>query len=148
MTDRQDTSIIYDPDFLGQTCGSLDLRMVILFGSRATGRPVPSAESDLDLAVLGNSPYSSKDFHKWYGPLSEVFFSFTLDLALLCTADPLFRHEIFRDGILLYGSLDDYYDKKMLAYRMFVDSYDLRALENALFIKKMAYIREELYGTS
>ncbi len=46
-----------------------------------------------------------------------------------------------RAGVLLWGDVDDFLEYKVFAYRDFVDSADLRELEEALFRKKMAYIR-------
>ena len=80
--------------------------------------------------------------------LSKVFPAYLLDLALLGRADPLFRYEIFRQGIMLYGDLDDFYEYKIFATRSFMDASDLRALEEVLFKKRMAYIRRHLHGSA
>jgi uncharacterized protein len=76
--------------------------------------------------------------------LADVFPDAPLDLVLLPDADPLFRWEITRAGVLLWGDPLDFLEYRAFAYRDFVDSAGLRALERVLFEKKMALIRERL----
>lgn len=147
-TEEAPVRVDYDPAYLEAVCKELGLRMVVLYGSRAAGTPPPTAESDLDLAVLAREPCSSNRWWTWYRALSEVFDGYALDLVCPGDADPLFRYEILRAGILLYGDLDDFLEYRAFAYRDFVDSADLRRLEEALFQKKMAFIRGVLYGAS
>lgn len=139
---------VYDAERLDAACRDLDLKLVVLFGSRATGSPPPTAESDLDLAVWTGAPNARERFWTLHRALAEAFAGHVLDLVVLDTTDPLFRHEIMRAGVLLWGDQDRFFDYRAYAYRAFVDSADLRALEDALFRKKMAYIRRTLHGAS
>ena len=116
----------------------------MLFGSRATGSPPPRPDSDLDIAVLG---CSEEHFWACYRQLSEVFSELTLDLVPLNTADPLLRHEIMGSGVRLYGDPDLFCDYRSYAYRDFVDSEDLRALEERLSQVKTARLGELLGGS-
>ena len=141
-------AVTYDAVRLEEACEALGLRMVVLYGSWATGSPPPTAESDLDVAVLGRGPCDPSTFSAWYRGLAEVFPSYALDLALVCRADPLFRYEIFRAGVLLYGDRDDFAAYRTFAFRAYHDAADLRALEDVLFEKRMVYIRSELDGAS
>lgn len=134
-------SIAYDHDRLETVARELAVRCVVLFGSRATGTPPPTPESDLDVAILAGPPDAPRAWWDCYETLSDVFSQATLDLVMLHEADPLFRYEIMRSGVLLYGDPDVFLEYKAFAYRDFVDSADLRALEEALFQKKMAYLR-------
>lgn len=133
----------YDRQQLEKTCQKLGFRLVVLFGSRATGKPPPGPDSDVDLAVLG---MTEQKLWECYQTLAAAFPGYTLDLTSLRAADPLFRHEIMSGSILLHGDLELFYDYRAYAYRDFIDSADLRRLEEALFKKKMAYIAEQLYG--
>ena len=142
----QGSQLHYDRSHLAAVCRELGLRLLVLYGSRATGTPPPTPDSDLDLAVAG-AHCSRERFMTWYRTLSDVFTAYDVDLALLSEADPLFRYEIFRQGLLLYGDVDDFLAYKAYAYRDFVDSADLRRLEEALFHKKLAFIREALHAT-
>lgn len=132
-----DASIPFDRSALGTAAEALGLRLVVLFGSRArggTGHP----ESDLDVGVVaGARRVSLLDLHR---ALAPVFGDEKLDVALLNDADPLFRHEVFAHGELLYGDPDLYAEYEALAYRAFVESADLRALEAALSRKKLDHL--------
>lgn len=86
-------------------------------------------------------------FWDCYRSLVEVFPDHPLDLVDLGSADPLLRYEIMRKGLLLYGSPDLFFQYRAYAFKDFVDSADLRALEDALFRKKMTHLRRELYGS-
>jgi hypothetical protein len=63
-------------------------------------------------------------------------------------ADPLFRWEIMDRATLLYGDLDEFLEYRAFAYRDFVDSADLRALERTLSDYKLERIRERLRAAS
>lgn len=120
----------------------LELRLVVLYGSYAKRRARP--ESDLDIAVLG---CPADKFWGCYESLSYLFRGYSLDLVRLEDADALFRDEIMREAILLYGDPDLLYEYRAFAYRDFVDSADLFALEEVLFRKKMDRIKEQLHGS-
>ena len=145
MFDRIVVSTAMDAERLQTFCLDLGIRLVILFGSRAKATPTAAPGSDLDVAVLPPRDWTSGEvFRKCLAEFGEVFANYDLDLVPLNNADPLFRYEIMRDGVLLYGNVDDFLEYKAFAFRDFVDSEDLRALEEKLFQKKMAFIRHEL----
>ena len=133
-----------DKERLAAAARKLGLRLVVLYGSRATRSPEPTPESDADIAVLG---CPAEKFWDCYMALSETLGKFSLDMVRIEDADALFRHEIMRAGVLLYGDPDLFYEYRAYAYRDFVDSADLFALEEALFQRKMAHIKEHLHGT-
>lgn len=118
-----------------------NLRLVVLFGSQATGHPPPGPESDHDVAVLG-CPRDA--YWDCYGELANLFDGAPLDLVRLEGADPLFRQEVMHQGIRLYGDPNLFCEFRAYAYRDYVDSQDLFDLEYILFRKKMAYLRDEL----
>lgn len=120
----------------------LGLRLVVLYGSYAKRRA--DIESDLDIAVLG---CPVEKFPECYKRLSEIFGEYDLDMVRLEDADALFRHEVMNDGVLLYGSPDLFFEHRAFAYRDFVDSADLFALEEALFRKKMDRIKGQIHGS-
>ena len=126
---------------LAQVCRRLGVEMVVAFGSRVTGRPVPRPESDLDLALLGGQASLESCLEE----LGHVFPRHELDLVRLDRADPLLRYEIMRSAVLLHGDPDLYCEYNAYAYRDFIDSADLRQLEDRLFRLKMDRIRETLH---
>lgn len=124
------------PRTLAEAAESLGLRLVVRYGSRATAAgPPPTPESDLDIAVLAGARRVAP--FELYEALAPLFPDADLDLALLNDADPLFRYEVLRRSDLLYGDPDLYAEIRAFAYRDFVDSADLRALEAALSRKKL-----------
>ncbi len=139
-------SVVYDPARLESVAQALGLRLVVLFGSYATGHPPPGPESDLDIAVLDRELPTWERWRVVYGALAEVFDGYDVDLAFLNTADPLFRYEVMRSGRRLYGDPVEFWAYRAFAFRDYQDSADLRSLEHVLFIKKMNYIRACLYG--
>ncbi|HET8655696.1 MAG TPA: nucleotidyltransferase domain-containing protein [Longimicrobiaceae bacterium] len=126
----------FDAEALRVAADRLGLRLVVRFGSRATGAIPPSTPgSDLDIAVLAGTRWVT--LHELYDALADAFPGADLDLALLNTADPLFRYEVFRRSDLLFGDPDLYAEYQAYAYRDFMDSADLRALEDALSRRKL-----------
>ncbi|GIX29051.1 MAG: hypothetical protein KatS3mg123_2932 [Burkholderiales bacterium] len=134
---------VYDPERLADVAKRYGLRLVVLYGSHAKHHAGP--ESDLDIAVLG---CRAEEFLDCYTDLAEVFQRYSLDLVRLEDADPLLRHEIMHQNVLLWGDPDLFYEYRAYAYRDFIDSSDLFALEDLLFRKKMARMKEKLYGSA
>lgn len=130
-----------DATLLSDVCRALRVRMLVLFGSRATGSPPPAPGSDLDVAISLADGEDRPRFWQIHQALADAFPDQSIDLAFLNEADSLFRWEILRDGILLWGDPDDFLELRAFAFRDYVDSADLRALERKLFKKKMALIR-------
>lgn len=56
--------------------------------------------------------------------------------------DPLFRYLVVGDGILLYGNSTDYEEFKAYAFRDYMDSYDLRNLEEQMARAKIRMLEE------
>ena len=102
----------------------------------------------MDLALAFQRNESRPAWSQLYDELSPAFPERSLDFVYLADADPLFRWEIMDRGVLLHGSVDDFLEARAFAYRDFVDSGDLRALEHALFERKLAFIRGQLRAAS
>ena len=127
---------------VGKTLG---LQFIILHGSYATGKA--RADSDLDIAVVGRSPIGVTAHASLYHGLSEVFGDSPhreLDFKSLYHADPLFRYQVTRDGVLLYGDPRAYSQYKMFAFRDYIETADLRRLESRLTIAKQTRLAETL----
>lgn len=134
-------NVAYNAERLAQVAQEMGLRLVVLFGSRARGRPPPAPDSDVDIAVLGMPEARYRD---GFEALYEVFPEHPLDVVRLENADPLFRHEIMHQGVLLWGDPILFSEYRAYAYRDFTDAADLFALERALFAKKMKRLEAEL----
>ena len=138
----------YDRKALDSTAKKLGLSLILVYGSRALGSPPPNEESDLDIAVLDLKPYSPIRYSDLHRELFKVFGNYELDLVLLSQADPLFRYEILSRSRLLCGPEAEFLEQKAFAYRNYMDSRDLRQLEDILFEKKFAWIQSQLHGTT
>ena len=114
------------------------LDLVVLFGSRSGGRLAPRTDSDVDIAVLG---CRREEFLACLDALAALFAHANVDLVRLEDADPLFRHEVLSMGQLVHGDPDRFAELRARAYREYVDSADLRALEAKLFERRMARLR-------
>lgn len=142
MSRTETIPVDFDRERLEAAAGELGLRLVVLYGSYA--RRSAREESDLDIAVLGCLVEGYMNCHRI---LADAFSGYSLDLVRLEDADALFRYEIMRDAIYLYGDRDLFAEYRAFAYRDFVDSADLFALEGALSRRKLSRIKEQLYGS-
>ena len=142
FTTTDNSPVPFDQVRLGKEAHDLGLRLVVLYGSYAKRRA--DAESDLDMAVLG---CPAEKYSECYKCLSDIFEQYDLDMVSLEGADALFRYEVMHEGVLLHGSPDLFFEYRAFAYRDFVDSADLFALEDKLFRKKMDRIKEQLHGS-
>lgn len=115
-----------------------NLRFAILHGSYA--KRSERKNSDLDIAVLGYEKIKFDQFLDLYGEFTGLFGdnkNRELDFKTLHGVDSLFRYEVTKDGILLYGNRTDYEEFKAYAYRSYIDSRDLRNLELTLLKKSI-----------
>lgn len=93
---------------------------VVLFGSKARIEK-PNAETDLDIAVLVKGKPNYKLFGKLFSGFSDIFAGENVDVRFLNDYDLLFRYEVVKDGILLFGDSDKYLEYKFSIIKRFVD---------------------------
>ena len=111
------------------------LKLIILFGSQATG--TAGKTSDTDIAVLGDRSLTIDERSK----LEEEYaarFSISedkIDLVDLSNAPPLLRYQVVQSGKLLHGSEEDFIRFKVLAWKQYMNTekfrrYRQQSLEN------------------
>lgn len=135
--------IKYNKKQLERVAKKYKLKFVILHGSHATG--LPHKGSDLDIAVLGKNEITFGDQIKLHGEFSDIFGDTPqreLDLKTLHKIDSLFRYEVVRDGVLIFGDSTDYEDFKAFAYRAYEDERPLRELEAVLSKKYQRHLNK------
>lgn len=125
---------------LAKIAHTYDLRFVILHGSYATGQE--REDSDLDIAVVPRNHLETERFLSLHHELSALFTSYELDFKTLEKADPLFRFEVVKDGVLLYGDETDYEQYKAVSFRMYVDAKPLFELEKILIKKNQEHLKK------
>lgn len=112
------------------------LDVVLLFGSRVTGRE--HALSDLDIAIrttgadLGYSGYA-----RLLEDLQEVFSGREVDLSFINHADPLFLKKILEHCELLYGDAAKLQELKIYAFKRYQDHRRFFEMERA-YAKRFA----------
>jgi predicted nucleotidyltransferase len=136
------------PEELERTCERLGVRLLVLFGSHSPGGLAPGPGSDVDVALSFHRDAARVAVLDLHEQLAAAFPGGQLDIVLLHDADPLFRWEIMERATLLYGDVDEFLEYRAFAYRDFMDSADLRALERTLSDRKMKRIRERLRAAS
>jgi len=112
-----------------------DLKMVILYGSLAKGKTKP--DSDVDIAVLGNNLLTMDNIIEIIDDFSAELAINDIDVKSLHRVDPLFRYQVTKDGILLYGNERDFMSFKIYAFRDYVDSASLFRLKEFLVKKRL-----------
>lgn len=103
------------------------LRMLVLFGSRATGRI--HKESDADFAAIFSLPLTLQRELQLRHELSQLFGS-EVDLVDLQKAPPLLLHEITTHGRKLFGSNVEFSQLKRKAFHRYEDYKPYIRLQN------------------
>jgi predicted nucleotidyltransferase len=111
------------------------LVFVVLYGSHARGKARP--ESDVDIAALGEKPISFNKLAELNNEFAEIFETKEIDVKSLNRTDPLFRQQVTRDGILLFGDRHEYNRFRAYAFRDYVDSRSLFKLKDILIGKRL-----------
>ena len=133
--------IEYSKAKLARAARKHGLKFVILHGSYATERIHKG--SDLDIAVLGKQELTSDGELQLYSEFAEIFGDNPrreLDLKTLHKVDSLFRYEVVREGLLLYGNPTEYEQFKAVGYRTYEDARPLRELERMLSEKYQRHL--------
>ncbi len=123
------------------------LKFILLHGSYVTGKT--KADSDLDIALLGEKRIEYKELLDIYGDLEEIFRDHPtceLDIKSLHKADPLFCYQVVKDSQLLYGDSTDFNEFKSHAFSNYFDSKDLFHLEKILIQKFQSYLNQKYAG--
>lgn len=124
-----------------------NLKIIVIYGSCVKG--TQKKGSDLDIGVLGKEEIEFDDLLDLTGDLEEVFPKrgrSNLDIKSLHRIDPLFRWQVMRDSILIFGSHFDYISFKIYAWRAFQDSQSLFRLEEAMAKKGLALLNRSASG--
>lgn len=120
-----------------------NLKLAILYGSYA--KNFAKETSDIDIAVLGNKKISFEEEIELNGEFMSVAFELGIkdvDVKILHNTFPLFRYQVMKDGILLYGNNYDFNSFKAYAFRDYHDSQDLFRLKDLIISRRMISLKE------
>ncbi|MBI5306406.1 nucleotidyltransferase domain-containing protein [Candidatus Wolfebacteria bacterium] len=119
-----------------------NLRLAILYGSFA--KNLAKEESDIDIAVLGKRKISFQeeiDIINEFISVGGEFGIKEVDIKSLHNVSPLFRFQVMKNGVLLYGDNHYFNSFKVYAFRDYHDSQDLLALKDIIINKRMASLK-------
>ena len=132
----------------GEEASKLGIKMVILFGSRASGKA--REDSDYDVAVLTSEEKNIGESMDNYSTVLS-FLSRALnvsdgliDLTNLNMANPLLAYEVLFQGKMLYGERDGFDELRARSYRYFVDAKPFFDFEAKMSQKKYIIINQAL----
>ncbi len=115
------------------------LKLILLFGSRATGRV--HKESDFDIAYLANMDFTEED--RFATELMEVFRSEKIDIVNLKRAQPVLMKQIFDSHIILFcGDFKIYSLYQIYAIKKYIEAKPLFKLRDEFtnnFLKEHGY---------
>lgn len=111
------------------------LKMAILYGSQAAG--TAREDSDIDIAVLGNRMLGLGDLIEIADEFGARLGVNMVDVKSLHRTDPLFRQQVAKKGILLFGEARDFISFKIYAFRDYVESASLFRLKEELVKKRL-----------
>jgi predicted nucleotidyltransferase len=117
----------FDPKRLADLAHRHGLRLVVLFGSRATGHV--HAQSDVDLAVSADRPLEPARLANLISELEALVPGVPVDVADLRRADPLFLRKIFETGTCLFGEPGAFDAERLRALHRYEDYRPFMKLE-------------------
>lgn len=112
--------IHFDKEKIAKIAQKHKLLFVVLFGSKARGER-ENAESDLDIGVLSSQKSDYDIFNKIFSDFSSAFRGHNVDVRFLNDTDLLFRFQVVKDGILLFGREKDYGIYRLSIMRQYKD---------------------------
>ena len=112
-------------------------KLVILFGSQATGHTRPG--SDVDVAVLSDEPLTLADKVSLSQDVAKELLvsEDTIDFVDIQTASPLLQQLISTHGKLLRGSADDWLRFRVLAWKRYLNTAKFRRLREQSLMKSL-----------
>lgn len=93
----------YNSEELKRICRKNKIKLLLLYGSQATGNSNVGSDVDLGL-LLENDSFDFKDLIK---DLMEVFKDSIIDIAILNHSDPVFKFEIISNCKVLFRQDDE-----------------------------------------
>ncbi|MEK7727928.1 MAG: nucleotidyltransferase domain-containing protein [candidate division KSB1 bacterium] len=128
--------LILDKNVLQEWCRARGIDLMILFGSRATGKTHPG--SDIDLALFARANHLREHHVRLYGEMEDLFRE-EIDVAILdLDADPVLLMEVYQKGKCLYESEPGlFFEQKIRAYKIFEDTEPLRRFRDQALAQRI-----------
>ena len=105
------------------------LKLVILFGSQATGKT--HKHSDLDIAILSDFEITPEEEWKLSSEFAQISKIRDVEIINLKTVSPILLKNITDSGITLYQEKSYLFSlQRMRAFKMFIESKPLRLIRD------------------
>lgn len=117
-------------------CQSRGIDLMILFGSRATGKT--HSRSDTDIALFSCTNHLRANHVRLYGEMEDLFHQ-EIDVAILdLDTDPVLLVEVYQKGKCVYESEPGlFFEQKLRAHKIFEDTAPLRALRDQALAQRI-----------
>lgn len=113
-------AINFNKEKIGTIAKKYHLKFVILFGSKARLEP-RNIESDFDIAVFAGKETDYKFLLNLFSEFSDLFPGENVDVRSLDTTNLLFRYQVVKHGVLLFGDKKKYLMYKLNIIKQYVD---------------------------
>lgn len=124
-------------------CQARDIDLMILFGSRATGKM--HTGSDTDIALFSRTKHL-RDIHvRLYGEMEDLMRE-EIDVVILDRdADPVLLREVYQKGQCLYESRPGLFlEQKIRAYKVFEDTEPLRRFRDQVLAQRIKALQHAI----
>ena len=110
--------------------------LIILFGSQVRG--TQSRESDFDVAILGNQPFSLEQKIKFARQIANILNTKEdkIDVIDLLSASPLLQYKVATTGRLLKGEKAKFIRFQVLAWKRYLDTVKFRRFRKQKLLKQ------------
>ncbi len=131
-----------DKKNLKQWCRARGIDLMILFGSRATGKM--HAQSDTDIALFSKSTRLRDEHVRLYGEMEDLLHE-EIDVTILdLETDPVLLLEIYQKGKCLYESEPGlFFEQKIRAFKIFEDTEPLRRFRDQALAQRIKALQHE-----
>ena len=124
---------------LTQVAKRYNLELVLLFGSRVSGKT--HKHSDFDVAFLSSKKFDLVDESKLIVDLFPVFDSYKVDIVNLRSASPLLFYGVFKNCHLLYAKNEElFYNLRIYAQKKYLDNKSLYEAKCKRFRQEIAIL--------
>lgn len=130
---------------INELAKEFNLKLILLFGSRLSEKKFLHRESDFDIAYLSEGNLDLMAEGKLICDLMSIFKSDKIDLENLKKADPLLRHEVAKNCLLLYGKKEDFFEFKARAFKDYINHLPLLELEDFLIKRRQKLFAQTIY---
>ena len=130
----------------GKFVEKYELKLLLLFGSRAKDEKYIRKDSDFDVAYLSKKELTGKEIIDFNCDLMDIFNFDKVDLVDLKKDNPFLQYEIAKNSKLLYGKEMDYLEFKAFAFKNYISHKPLFELRDFLIKKKHQLLAKKIYG--